>query len=243
MADQEIAKHTKKILNVMGDREHGFAHKLREMALEVVTIVFAVTFSIWLHGLSEHRHQQQEVRSFLLGLKNDLKSDIAQLDEAARTYKDSDANYAYLASLPPGSPPDVEKFETAYLRAWANRYFIPTISRFDGFKSSGRLTNIEDEELLNDILELYQSELPQIRYSEHGWTNGQERLTAYLEQTIDDGDDLAKRYSLIVSPKGKRILKRAATFPQLYQRYGNFAKLARKIVAKIDAAYPAARGS
>jgi hypothetical protein len=171
-------------------------------------------------------------------LKSDLKADIKQLDSAAKTYHDSDANYAYLSSLPPGSPPDVEKFESAYIRAYTNQYFIPTMSRFDGFKASGRLNNIEDEELLNDILELYQNKLPQIRYSEHGWATGQERLITYLDQTIDDGDDLARRYSLIVSPKGKRILKQAVTYPQLYARYGNFTELAQKIVKKIEAAYP-----
>jgi hypothetical protein len=238
MAEQEIAKHTKKILNVMGNREHGFAHKLREMALEVVTIVFAVTLSIWLHGWSEHRHQQQEVRSFLIGLRGDLKADIEELKDAQQSYHSFDANFAYLGSLSPGTPPDVEKFENAYFMAMANRFFIPTTSRFEGFKSSGKLTNIENEQLLNDILTLYQSELPKIKMSENGWVSGQQRLMRHLEQVIVDGDDLPTRYNLIVSPKGKRILQRAATYAQLYERYDNFARLAKKVLTQIDAAYP-----
>jgi hypothetical protein len=243
MAEQEIAKHTKKVLNVLGNREHGVAHKLREMALEVVTIVFAVTLSIWLHGLSEHRHQQEEVRSFLLGLRHDLKEDLAQVEDVQKSYRSFDANFAYLASLPPGNPPDVKKFEAAYYLAQANRFFLPTTTRFEGFKSSGKLTNIENEQLMNDIQTLYHGIFPVIKYSENGWNSGHQRLITYLEQTIDDGDDLAKRYDLIVSPKGKRILKRAATYPQLYERYGSFAELAKKIVAEIEVAYPEAAAS
>lgn len=43
------------------------------MALELVTIVFAVTFRIWLHGLSERRHEQQQVKTFLVGLSTSIK--------------------------------------------------------------------------------------------------------------------------------------------------------------------------
>ena len=76
MAEQEIAKHTKNVISLVSRNEHGWRHKLSEIGLEIVTIVFAVSLSIWLHGLGEHRHEQEQVRDFLLGLRHDLQSDI-----------------------------------------------------------------------------------------------------------------------------------------------------------------------
>lgn len=80
MADQEIAKHTKKIWAVVRS-PHGFWHKVREMLLEIAIIVFAVSMSIWLHSVGEHRHEQAQVKSFLLGLKRDIQSDLVQVDD------------------------------------------------------------------------------------------------------------------------------------------------------------------
>jgi hypothetical protein len=79
MADQEIAKHTKNIWAVVRS-PHGFWHKVREMLLEIAIIVFAVSMSIWLHSVGEHRHEQAQVKTFLLGLKRDLQSDLSQID-------------------------------------------------------------------------------------------------------------------------------------------------------------------
>jgi hypothetical protein len=80
MAELEVAKHGKNVIHLMGKKEHALAHRLREIAIEIAIIVFAVSMSIWLHGLSEHYHQQQEVRTFLVGLRADLKDDAADGD-------------------------------------------------------------------------------------------------------------------------------------------------------------------
>lgn len=240
MAEQEIAKHTKKVVQVLGDREHGIAHKLREMALEIVTIVFAVTLSIWLHGLSEHSHQQKEVRSFLLGLKEDIKRDLNQINDIVATDRTYDANLAYLAGLDPAKAPDPEKFEQAYITANSNFFFTPALSRYEGFKSSGKLTNIENEQLLADILSLYQTLVPEIGNSEGGWRTRQRWLRDYLELELDYGDDIGQRYKLLAAPKGKRILKRLVHQAQLYDRYEIYSHKARQVIAAIDAAYPGA---
>jgi len=57
--------------------QHSFWEKVKEVAIEIFIIVFAVTLSIWLHSWSDHRHEQKEVEEFLSGLKGDLAKDIA----------------------------------------------------------------------------------------------------------------------------------------------------------------------
>lgn len=242
--DQDIAKHTKRTIEILGSREHGILHKLREMALEVVTIVFAVTLSIWLHGVSEHHHQQQEVRTFLLGLKQDLRDDVERLGFLSEAYKGYDANFAFMADLPPKQPADLEKFKAGYAKLNENAFFLPNASRYEGFKSSGKLTNIEDAQMLTDILSLYQDMRPQIGFSEGGWKRRHEVLRAYLEQQeLDFGDDPGQLYKSVTAPKARRILQRVAASPQLYDRYAQYQKVARRVIAAIDKAYPDAAGS
>ena len=105
MAELEIAKHGKNVIQLMGKKEHPLAERLKEMALEIIVIVFAVTLSIWLHGLSEHRHQQEEVKAFLIGLRTDLKNDIGSIEEIKGSYQGFNRNFSYLLALDPKRMP------------------------------------------------------------------------------------------------------------------------------------------
>jgi hypothetical protein len=238
MAVQEIAKHTKNAIQVAGSAEHSFSHKLREVALEIFIIVFAVTLSFWLHSLGEHRHEQQQVKSFLLGLKRDIGSDIGQVREVVDAHRRFDENYRYLATLDPATPPDPKRFDAAYELIAANNFLVPQVSRYDGFKSSGKLTNIEDEDLLQEIVSLYQFDIPKVSLSFGGWSRHHSSLTDYLEEKIDDADTRESRFRALTSPKGKRLLKRMQTYPQLYQRYDIIARKGAGIIKAIDKAYP-----
>jgi hypothetical protein len=237
MAELEVAKHGKNVVHLMAKKEHALSHRLREIAVEIAIIVFAVSMSIWLHGLSEHHHQQQEVRSFLVGLKGDLEGDVKALTNISEGYKGFDANYAYLASLDPDTQPDWAKFKQAYAASDANWYFMPAKSRFDGFVMSGKLTNIENEQLLTAILALYQNRLLEIQTSEGGWTTRQRKLREYREEQLE-GDDERSLFRVTTTPKGKRLLRQMATTRQLYQRYQSYIELSRDIIRMIDAAYP-----
>ncbi len=70
MAEDEIIKHTKKIYKTWFNKEFPFWHKISEFLIEILIIVFAVTISIWFHNLSEHKHQQEDVKQFLVGFKS-----------------------------------------------------------------------------------------------------------------------------------------------------------------------------
>jgi hypothetical protein len=242
MAELEVAKHGKKVIHLMAKSEHGLAHRIREIALEIAIIVFAVSMSIWLHGLSEHHHQQQEVRSFLLGLKGDLARDIKTLDNIQAGYRGFDANHAYLASLDPNKQPDWEKFKSVYALSNGNWYFQPIRSRYDGFLMSGKLTNIEDEKLLASILALYQTLLPDIQNSESGWARRQQKLRDYRDEQLE-GDDPQSLFRVTTTPKGKRLLRDMSTDGQVYGRYQHYIRLSKEIIKTIDTAYPDQAGA
>jgi len=97
MAEDEIAKHTKKIYKIAAEKDHTFWHKVKDIVIEIAIIVFAVTISIWFHNNSEHRHQQEDVKTFLLGLEKDLTSDIAEMQNDKQSYEMQRAAFTYIS--------------------------------------------------------------------------------------------------------------------------------------------------
>jgi hypothetical protein len=95
----EVTKHTRKIYRAMNDRRRSFAEKTKEIIVEILIIVFAVTLSIWFHSWSEHRHEQKEVREFLIGIKDDLNKDIKLLEENRNTTMMVDSNFEFLYDI------------------------------------------------------------------------------------------------------------------------------------------------
>jgi len=239
VAEQEIAKHTKNVISLVSRNEHGWRHKLSEVGMEIVTIVFAVSLSIWLHGWGEHRHEQEQVRDFLLGLRSDLKGDLENIAEVEAYDHKLDANYAYLIQLDPAAAPDPDKFPQAYDLTWSNIFFTPSTSRYEGFKSAGRLGNIENEALTSKMLELYEGDTKHIHYSETAWGHNQLVYQDYMEKAQEDGDEsMARHYRLLTSLPVKRLLKHQVAQAQLYQRYDTYAKRAREIIEEIEHEYP-----
>lgn len=238
MADQEIAKHTKNIFRLVLQKEHPLWHKLGEIVLEIAIIVFAVSFSIWLHQQSEHRHEQEEVKTFLLGLADDLRGDRRSIENLIAVYHQYDKNFAYLNNLDAAHPPSDEEFDKAYQFGFSNINYRPSVSRYEGFKSSGKLDHIENAKLSNDILALYQEVIPRVHSSENGWIFSQERYTEFLEHGLDEDDTRALRFKLLTSKKGKRLTAAAATYPQLYERFADIKDMEKEIIAEIEKEYP-----
>lgn len=239
MADQEVTKHTKNIWHLLTQSQHGFWHRVREIVLEIAIIVFAVTLSIELHGMSEHKHEQKQVKHFLLGLKRDIQSDINQVTEVIAEQHKFDANFRYLADLDPIRPP-AEGFGAAYELIQHNAFLVPQVSRFEGFKSSGKLTNIEDEALLEKIVTFYQYDLLKVQMSFGGWDSKHKKLMSYLEQSADGTDTDLQRYRTITSTKGKHLLTRLQPHPQMYERYALIISNGNAIIRDIDRMYPEA---
>ena len=96
MAEEEIAKHTKKAYKIWNSKEHGFWHKTKEFFIEILIIVFSITISIWLHDKSEHGHQQKEVKEFLLGLREDLLADIKEMNDDKASYLNQGKAFNYI---------------------------------------------------------------------------------------------------------------------------------------------------
>jgi hypothetical protein len=159
MAEQEVIKHTKKIYKIWGNKEYGIWHKVKEFALEVFIIVFAVSLSIWLHSWSEHNHEQTEAKLFLVGLRSDLTKDVAEMQSDKRSFINQQIIFSYIARLKLGQPMSVDTFVKYQKFVFNITELNPNNGRFEGFKSSGKIATLENKELQNDIMNLYQEDI------------------------------------------------------------------------------------
>jgi hypothetical protein len=242
MAFQEIVDHTKKVIDIAIDKPqsatHDRWHKLKEIALEIAIIVFAVSLSIWLHSVGEHKHEQKQVRSFLLGLKRDLRADINQLYVIMNEDQQRQQQLQYLLDLPPRNKVNDADFTKAFTSITKKHAFTPLMSRYEGFKSSGKLTNIENNVLLERITNLYQSHLSILRSTEQNWTHQQTSLQTYLDNDFSGENDFDHHYQLINARKGKRLAARLLERENLLEAYRDYIGFGTAIIKDIDATYP-----
>jgi len=228
----EVTKHTRKIFKTLKNPNHTFGKKVKETLVEICIIVFAVTLSIWLHTWSEHRHEQQEAMDFLKGLKTDLNRDIRLLEKNREFITRVNLNCTFLAEIK-ATQPSSPTLDSAISH---HTFFSMPVShlnigRYDGFKSSGKIETIENDDLKENILVFYQQMLPELGYSEGFINSLQQKI---LDLDIDK-DDRTPLKSLVTSTKMKSLLQLGVHNSQVsINEYGGAIAQARKILAGIN---------
>ena len=228
----EILKHTKKIYNEVKSPKHTFGEKVKEIIIEILIIVFAVTLSIWLHSWSEERHQQKEAQTFLIGLKEDLKGDVSNLENTKRILNQSQQQISFVLNL---TPEKIDSIKANHQQINSGTNFINTIAnngRYEGFKSSGKINTIEDENLRNKILSYYQQTIPQISLIEISY----EKLTSRYVDLLMYGKEDEDINTTLLNKRTKIILSGINTFTKYNQKsYADAIKDAESIIKNIDA--------
>jgi len=161
---EEISKHGKKILKEVSHPTHTFRQKATEVVIEVLIIVFAITLSIWFHSMSEHKHEQAEVKSFLKGLHEDLQSDIKHYTNDSIAFDRFRELFKERRSQTKASINSLMKVNSKF----NTNYTLPNLwcnlkeGRYQGFKSSGRIELVENDLLKTTILTYYEQTIPEI---------------------------------------------------------------------------------
>jgi len=190
MAEQEIIKHTKKVLKVATDPRKHWKEKLGEIVLEIFIIVFAISLSLYLHERAEKREDRHLQDEFLLGLKEDLESDIKELSGDSSSYVRTLNGFRYFKRLGLGLEPATADSIPLYWNTLYNTTDLqPNDSRFQGMKSAGKLYVIADKKLLNDILDLYQEKIPMLLRSTNMFSDFKvNRMAPFLENNLTSAD-------------------------------------------------------
>jgi hypothetical protein len=239
MAEQEVVKHTKNVFKIWSSKgEHSFAHKLREFVIEIVIIVFAVTLSIWLHDRSEHKHQQKEVKEFLLGLKDDLTSDMNEMQGDKKAFLKSKAAFLYITGIKITEPLNKDSIKKHYTWVVNTTGLVSNSGRFEGFKSSGKIGSIENRVLQNDIMDLYQENIPDLILSTTYYSGYKLKLLDYCIKNIKRVTDSTSNIEMVLAADESQNLSRIlVNVDEIIERYDQCIKKIGKINSEITKEY------
>ena len=239
MAELEVIKHVKKSYWIFGTNK-SLMHKIKEFLLEIFIIVFAVGITIWFHDIAEHRHQQKEVKEFLIGLKNDLTNDLSEMQKDKAGYRYQQAAFLYFRFMNvdgAGAADSLKKYTNAIFNKVE---LVQNNGRFEGFKSSGKIGNIENKTLQNDILDLYQELIPSLLNSTQLYNLQKDRLIILVEQhaRIDESQKRLLIEEVMKLDQAKIISATLGAFPaEIINRYDACISRINDILKSIDASY------
>jgi hypothetical protein len=237
MAEQEVIKHTKKIFGIW-KTENNFLHKLSDFLLEIFIIVFAITVSIYFHDQSELRHQRKETKEFLLGLREDLKTDTVEMNDDKDSYIKAGYIFRYITNRKLKESLDadtINKYSNWILNTTG---LIPNNGRFEGFKSSGKIGTIENKELQNNIMDLYQEDIPSLITTTNAYVLRKEKLFEYFAVNIKRITDNTSNFlSVLSTDQAYNICIGLSYVGQIIGRYDACISKARSIINEIDKEY------
>jgi Family of unknown function (DUF6090) len=238
MAEDEIVKHTRKIYKTWFNKELTIWHKISEFLIEITIIVFAVSISIWFHNLSEHKHQQEEVKQFLTGLKADLMNDIKEMENDKESYNKQSTIFTYLRYLKKSQVPNKDTLNTYGNWLFNTTALNPNDGRFEGFKSSGKIGTIENDSLQNNIMDLYEEDVPALLHSTDSYirikTIFLDLLNKNSKRLTDSTDNMI---DIIKSDESVNLCRPLSSPAQVLERYDLCIQLMKRIIARIDQEY------
>jgi hypothetical protein len=228
----EVTKHTRKIFQEMKNPGHGIWEKFKEVTIEILIIVFAVSLSIWLHNWSDNREQQKQTDEFLAGVRVDLAKDIQIMEENKVGFVLVQKNFRFLEALDNTKAIDsISEQVIANHLDFENRTTHANVARYEGFKSNGKIGSIEDDSLKQAILLYYQQTIPAVNDQEEMVNSFQVRM---MEAEIDRNEAQSMRV-LAKSFKVRALLEftRQNIGPAI-QQYSGAQEQARGIIKMID---------
>jgi len=184
MPENEIIKHSRKAFAVMKSSGKSIRRKLLEIFIEILIIVIAVTVSIGLNNWNERGHNVKDEREFLKGLKKDLQSDMTNMTNSEEMYEYTLRGISFYLKAEGGKDlnnDSINKYSDCFFNSTS---LDPHIARYEGLKSSGKFTIIENKELLDNIIELHESIFQRIQDLDEKYYQHNEKIATLISQNI-----------------------------------------------------------
>jgi len=189
MAENEIIKHAKNMYAVFQSKSMGIKDKMKDIIIEIVIIVFAVSISIWFHNWSESIHDHGEEIEFLIGLKQDLQSDIDNMERSRDFYTTTLQGIRYFLNNNKGGSLQKDSIMKYSAVFFGSTDLDPHGGRYEGLKSSGKFKIVKNKELLNNIIDFHETVVQRIQVLDGKYYQHKEKLEAVVEQHVELSKD------------------------------------------------------
>ena len=237
MAEQEVIKHTKKVFGLWRT-DNPVWHKIAEFIIEIFIIVFAITVSIYFHDRSELSHQRHETKEFLLGLKDDLKTDIEEMNQDKNSFTQSQKAFNYITNRKLNESLNPDTIGHYYTWIFNTTGLVPNSGRFEGFKSSGKIGTIENKNLQNNIMDLYQENIPNLINSTNFYTSKKQSLFEYVNMNKKRlTDSTTNLVAVLSSDPAFNICVNLTFVQEILDRYDTCINKMKAIIGDIGRQY------
>jgi hypothetical protein len=133
--EHELRKHIHNILTETTNRKRSVWKRLGEIMIEMIIIVFAVSFAVFMERQRELHHVENEVKGFLTGLTTDLENDIKEMGEDKLVYKNQATWMSYIGKTEKINQDSLRRYKWLL---WNTTQLPVNNGRYEGFKSSGK---------------------------------------------------------------------------------------------------------
>ncbi len=162
MASHDIVKQSSRIVGLLNDNDQKLKHKIGEIFIEIIIIVFAITLSLFLERWRQNVEDHNLEKTFLQGLKIDLANDVDQLKASSAKWMEMDNAVHYFIRPENQINWQQDSINFYGFKVFHNVYFFPSTNRYEALKSTGKINVIEDKQLQNNIVDLYQTKIPDL---------------------------------------------------------------------------------
>jgi hypothetical protein len=233
--EHEVQGHTKKIYKAWKDPRKNAWETFKEIAIEIGIIVFAITLSIWLHSWSEKKHDKTQVESFLKDLKIDLTKNLKQFELQKKQYQyfEKAFNFMFNAQSKKDLPIDsIIKYLPAIQQT---DQFITRTGQYEGFKSSGKLINVEDKKVLTELTGLYEEDIPLIASSINEYNSFKFKMQDQAIQLIKmNRQGMSNLDEVILVPRVKIYCQILSGTESIQQNLDNAIEKSKNVLAAIE---------
>jgi len=186
--EDEIIKNTNQIWKKLRAKG-GIFQKIRSIVGEILVIGFAFSFSIWLNNRAEYKKEQEEVLDFLLICQEELSGDTANLKRIKGQVESIIRSNQILIGLDEKMLDSIKKNNIELTFDGTPIIRRTQLAGYEGFKTTGRLGNIENKDLKRMIMQYYEVHMPSISEGED-YYNANTNL--FVDRMIDRVSDKGK---------------------------------------------------
>lgn len=204
--------------------------------MEMIIIVFAVLLATFLERQREHTHEQKEVKEFLTGLRVDLRNDISEMREDIAGYQAQAKWFTYFGIEKQLNRDTVKKYEWLI---WNMIHLLVNNSRYEGFKAIGKINTIENTELRNNILDLYQETLVDLTNNTSGYVAMKREFHRLIYKFREDEEGQQDNLvNLLRETEIRDFYRRLSYANEVISRYEDAISKSQRIIEMIDREYP-----
>jgi hypothetical protein len=238
--EDELIKNTNRIWQKLRS-EDGILNKLGSITGEILVIGFAVSFSIWINSWSEKIKEQEEVLDFLLICQEEIAGDTADLLRCKAEIENALEVNSLISRI---TPAILDSIKANNLNVSFNGKPLirqTHVAGYEGFKTSGRLGNIENKNLKRKIVEYYEVLMPSLSRAEELYnTNTGKTVDLIMDRASVKGKDafLEKRIQMQLNLNLTMASSMAPTYANVLNWAANFqVELNKEITAKKESTW------